>query len=187
MSKFTVLVGRSASGKDAILKKLASDYNYIPLISCTTRPKRDGEVDNVTYYFISNYKFKSMIKDNKLIEYRSYNTLVSGNKATWYYGLPKVEVNINNPNYVVILDLKGAKSFMNYYGKDICEIIYVECGAKTRTERAKKRGGFDTQEWNRRLKKDNIDFNILNRGIVDKTIDNENRNLDDVVKEIVNG
>jgi guanylate kinase len=187
MSKFTVLVGRSASGKDAILKKLVSDYNYIPLISCTTRPKRDGEVDNVTYYFISDYKFKSMIKDNKLTEYRSYNTFVNGNKATWYYGLPKVEVNINNSNYVVILDLEGAESFIDYYGKDNCEIIYIECGAKTRTERAKKRGGFDKQEWDRRLKKDDIDFDIMKRSIVNRTIDNENQCLDDVVKEIVNG
>ena len=66
-------------------------------------------------------------------------------------------------------------------------IIYIECGAKIRTERAKKRGGFDKQEWDRRLKKDDIDFDIMKRSIVNRTIDNENQCLDDVVKEIVNG
>ena len=186
MKEFTILVGRSASGKDAILRRLVNDYNYKPLISCTTRPKRDGEVDNVTYYFISDYEFRVMINNNKLIEHRSYNTLVGGKKAVWYYGLPKIEVD-KNLHYVVILDLNGAQSFIDYYGKDNCEIIYIECGAETRTERAKKRGGFDSQEWNRRLKKDDIDFDIMKRSIVNRTIDNENQCLDDVVKEIANG
>ena len=186
MKEFTILVGRSASGKDAILRMLVNDYDYKPLISCTTRPKRDGETDNVTYYFISDYEFRVMINNNKLIEHRSYNTLVGGKKAVWYYGLPKIEVD-KNLHYVVILDLNGAQSFIDYYGKDNCEIIYIECGAETRTERAKKRGGFDRQEWDRRLKKDDIDFDIMKRGIVNRTIDNENQSLDDVVKEIVNG
>ena len=186
MKEFTILVGRSASGKDAILRRLVNDYNYKPLISCTTRPKRDGETDNITYYFISDYEFRVMINNNKLIEHRSYNTLVGGKKAVWYYGLPKIEVD-KNLHYIVILDLNGAQSFIDYYGKDNCEIIYIECGAETRTERAKKRGGFDRQEWDRRLKKDNIDFDIMNRGIVNRTIDNENQSLDDVVKEIING
>lgn len=186
MKEFTILVGRSASGKDAILRKLVNDYDYKPLISCTTRPKRDGEIDNVTYYFISDDKFKVMIKNDSLIEHRSYITLVSGNKAVWYYGLPKIEVD-KTLHYIVILDLNGAQSFIDYYGKDNCEIIYIECGAKIRTERAKKRGGFDKQEWDRRLKKDDIDFDIMKRSIVNRTIDNENQCLDDVVKEIVNG
>ena len=123
MKEFTILVGRSASGKDAILRKLVNDYDYKPLISCTTRPKRDGEIDNVTYYFISDDKFKAMIKNDSLIEHRSYSTLVSGNKAVWYYGLPKIEVD-KTLHYIVILDLNGAQSFIDYYGKDIYDIEF---------------------------------------------------------------
>jgi guanylate kinase len=188
--QITILCGQSASGKDAILRKLVSDYDYLPLISCTTRKMREHEVDGKDYWFIDNWAFKSMIENNRLIEYRSYNTLVNGIKDIWLYGLSKSELDRVYPNqkYVVILDIKGTQSLLDYYGKDKCEVIYIDCPSEIRKERAMKRGSFDLTEWNRRSEADEIDFSEDKRiGVVDREIQNWNRELDDVVEEIKKG
>ena len=183
-----ILCGMSSSGKDTILRKLVSDYDYLPLISCTTRKMREHEVDGKDYWFIDNWAFKSMIENNRLIEYRSYNTLVNGNKDIWLYGLSKSELDRVYPNqkYVVILDIKGTQSLLDYYGKDKCEVIYVDCPSEIRKERAMKRGSFDLTEWNRRSEADEIDFSEDKRmGVVDRVVQNWGISLDDIVKEIV--
>lgn len=52
-SNFAVLAGTTGSGKDTIRKelmKLKPDV-YMPILSTTTRPPRDGEQDGVDYHF----------------------------------------------------------------------------------------------------------------------------------------
>src|SRR5574344_546880 len=186
--QITILVGQSASGKDSILRKLVSDYDYLPLISCTTRKMREHEVDGKDYWFIDKGAFKSMIENNRLIEYRSYNTLVNEIKDIWLSGLSTSDLDRVYPNqtYVVILDIKGTQSLLDYYGKDKCEVIYVDCPSEIRKERAIKRGSFDLTEWERRSKCDEVDFSEDKRiGVADREIQNWNRELDDVVKEII--
>ena len=70
MSKYKVIAicGKSSSGKDTflqhILKSAKSEVNEI--ISFTTRPIRDSEIDGKNYYFISREEFIQKI-DNKLL------------------------------------------------------------------------------------------------------------------------
>jgi guanylate kinase len=186
--QITILVGQSASGKDAILRKLVSDYDYQSFISCTTRPIRENEIDGRDYWFIDKWAFESMIDNNRMVEYRTYNTLVKGVQDTWFYGLSKSEIDrmYDNQSYVVVLDLQGVKSLIDYVGKDKCEVIYINCPSEIRKERAMKRGSFDLTEWNRRSEADEIDFSEDKRiGVVDRVVQNWGISLDDVVKEII--
>ena len=53
MGKIFYVMGKSASGKDTIYKRLReelSDYKTVTMY--TTRPIRDGETDGVEYYFV---------------------------------------------------------------------------------------------------------------------------------------
>ncbi len=180
----TILCGKSGSGKDYISKRMISDYDYIPIVSWTSRPIRENETEGVEYHFCSRREFEYMIEKDKLIEYRTYNTLYNGFEDVWFYGLVKEEFD-KNKNYIVILDLKGAKSFMDYVGKDNCTIFYIDCSDKTRTDRANKRGSFDETEWNRRLKADEKDFAFDKmKGIIDFIIDNENTSIEIITKTI---
>lgn len=147
-----ILCGKSASGKDYTLRKLKKE-GYIPIISYTSRPIREKETNGVEYNFVSEKEFKNMIESSEMLEYRAYNTC----HGIWYYGLKKQELDLNK-DYVVILDLNGAKSFIDYYGKDNCELTYLNVSKKERERRARLRGSFDENEWNRRLIADDIDF-----------------------------
>lgn len=144
----TVLIGKSASGKDTIFKELLK-HSFEPIVTFTTRPKREGETDGVEYNFVSEKDFK----DLDLLEKREYNTA----KGIWYYGMPKVDVD---KNYAVILDINGANKLIDYYGKDKILPAYLACPLSVREKRAMQRGSFDKEEWDRRAIADDIDLDI---------------------------
>ena len=180
-----ILMASSSAGKDYILKRMVNDYGIIPIISHTSRPMRINESNGREYYFISTYEFAQMIYENNLIEYRTYNTLVNDIPEVWYYGIAKQPFD-SSKDYVVILDVQGCREFINYIGEDNVKVYYIYCDSHIRTERAKSRGGFDDYEWMRRLEDDAKVFSEENmRGIKYKTVINQYRNIDDVVKEIM--
>lgn len=49
----TILIGMSASGKDAILRELVANHGFREIVTTTTRPMRKGEVNGKDYNFIS--------------------------------------------------------------------------------------------------------------------------------------
>lgn len=68
-----IFSGPSGSGKDTVLTELVKeDPNLHLSISATTRPMRDGEVDNVDYYFLGREHFENLIADGGLLEYAEY-------------------------------------------------------------------------------------------------------------------
>ena len=77
-----VLSSPSGAGKTSISKKLLKIDNSISLsISCTTRPKRKGEINRKDYLFLSDKKFSELIKKRKFLEYAEvfgfkYGTLI---------------------------------------------------------------------------------------------------------------
>lgn len=179
----TILIGKSATGKDTVLRELRDEYGYEPIISTTSRPMRENEKDHVDYIFVSSEIFKAMIQIGCFIEYRSYNTLVNGNPDIWYYGVQTFEPD-DNRNYVVILDVEGAKSFINYFGRDNLRIIYIDANDVIRKSRAEKRGSFDETEWQRRLNDDAVKFSWdVCSSIVDMYINNSGSMT---IKEIAN-
>ena len=175
-NKLLILISPSGCGKDYVVNKLVSDYNFKPLISHTSRPKRPSEINHVSYHFVSTNEFLSMISNDELIEYRTYNTLVDNVPDIWYYGLSKNTIDDLNPNtnYVTIFDVQGAKDFIEYYGRDNCYVCMLNCDDKIREERAKLRGGFNQQEWDRRLEDDLVVFSEDNtKGLIDHYITND--------------
>lgn len=45
----TILIGMSASGKDAILRELVANHGFREIVTTTTRPMRKGEVNGKDY------------------------------------------------------------------------------------------------------------------------------------------
>lgn len=150
-------LGKSSAGKDYFCKKThkASNGKIKTIVSYTTRPPREGEVNGVDYWFISKKEFLEKVASNDIIEYRMYKAIKDGKEVEWYYGTPRV-----NPeeNYVAVIEINGALAFIEAYGSDNLEIIYVYADDAVRESRAKMRGSFDQAEWNRRMEADNNDF-----------------------------
>lgn len=181
MHKLIILCGRSGSGKDTIMRSLVSK-GFKPAISYTTRPMRPNEKNHVDYHFIKKNTFLKLISNDGLIEYRKYNTV----EGEWYYGLGKSEIDLFDSNYVTIKDLNGVKELVNYFGKENCIVFYISASKFVRTMRAMRRGGFNQEEWDRRIKADNYDFRDSE---VNKYCDVKIENMDGInvtVKKILN-
>lgn len=122
--KIIALFGKSGSGKDSIQKWVE---NYLSLstkgiISYTTRPRRDYEIDKKDYYFINDLEFSEKIVNDIMLEYSIYNN--------WYYGtsienLDKKKINIG------VFNIKGIESLLNNPNIEVIP-IYIKASDKTR-------------------------------------------------------
>ncbi len=65
-----VLSSPSGAGKTSISKQLIKKDKSIALsISCTTRPKRSGEINKRDYIFLTDQQFNNGIKKNEFLEF----------------------------------------------------------------------------------------------------------------------
>ena len=114
MNKRIILVGRAASGKDFIRKKLeAKGFRYA--VSYTTRPPRAGEVDGVDYIFISPEKAQEMITAGEFYEYVEFNGWIYGTSNDQFEeddvfimtptGLSHVDEDSRKRSFVIFIDI----------------------------------------------------------------------------------
>lgn len=179
----TVLLGKTCSGKDAILNKLIDEYEYKKLTTYTSRPMRKGEVQDRTYHFISEEEFLEKLDSEFFLEHKKYETV----NGTWYYGSAKEDYTKADDNTIIILTPSGLSALKVYIARQKADIdiipIYIYANNNTIGKRLKKRGD-KKEEADRRIKADNVDFDGV-QNVVDRIFYNNNTNdLDEVVKKI---
>lgn len=114
-----IISGPSGVGKDTILnlmKKKYVSYHYVTTV--TTREKRQNEIDDTDYIFVSNEKFQQLIDSDKFLEW----ALVYNNM----YGVPKDQVNqglSENKNVIIKTDIQGARTIKKIINEAITIFI----------------------------------------------------------------
>ena len=100
-----IISAPSGAGKTSLVKALLGNMDNIMVsVSHTTRPKRDGEVHGINYYFVEKSEFESMLSENTFLE----SATVFGN----YYGTSKtwVESQLNQGIDIILeIDWQGAE------------------------------------------------------------------------------
>ena len=182
-----ILIGKSASGKDAIRNKLISEHGFKSIITYTTRPMRNGEKDGVTYHYISDEDFTQKINNGFFAEYKTYLAQVGdGQYKKWYYGTSKESLEYADENTVIILTPDGVKDVLKY-DLDV-KVIWVYANNNTiekRLENRVKNGTAIAKECERRMSKDYMDFKSAD-SLADKIVyNNDGYNLDEVVEKVL--
>ena len=145
---FIVISGFSGVGKDATLdkmKKAGFPFHYV--VTATTRPKRPGEKDGVDYHFLSEDKFRQMIKTNQFLEWAK----VYGN----YYGVPKREIEEalrQGQDTIVKVDVQGAATIKQIL-PDAVFIFLMAPSTEELTNRLRQRHGLHSEDLDLRLSK----------------------------------
>lgn len=151
-----LLCGKMCSGKTTIQKQLIK-MGMEPIVTYTTRPPRKGEINGVSYHFITKEEFLKKKEQNFFAETTSYN-VASGD--IWYYGSALEDLSDDKVMIVNPYGLKQIKSI-----KSLEPIsFYILVDDKTIIERVTERGD-SIKEAARRLNADNIDFNNIDRYI----------------------
>ena len=119
--KIIIITAPSGAGKSTMVKKLIQQRTDLEFsISCTTRTRREGEVNGKDYYFVSVPEFQQRIQKGDFIEHEE---VYPGQ----FYGSLKSEVErIWSKRKIVLydMDVKGAESIKSKYGKDAL-IIFI--------------------------------------------------------------
>jgi guanylate kinase len=101
-----VISGPSGAGKDSILQSMKDrelDFHFV--VTATTRPRRENEVEGKDYFFKSMEEFAHMIETDQLIEY----AVVYGD----YKGIPRQQVSdalASGKDVVMRVDVQGAET-----------------------------------------------------------------------------
>ena len=159
MYKIVALVGKSGSGKDRILRELCSNGHYHEIISNTTRPIRENEVDGVNYHYLTNEEFARKKANGEMLETADFRELHYG---TSYDNLNENKVNIgvyNPTGYISLLENNNVEVLG----------IMIKCSDKERVLRQLNREEHpDVDEIIRRYSTDKVDFQYLLNYLNDK-------------------
>ncbi len=141
-----VLSSPSGAGKTTISKMLLKKDKSICLsISCTTRPKRKGEVNNKDYIFLSDTQFNKAISQKKFIEHAK----VFGFK----YGTLKLTVdNFYKKKKDVLFDIdwQGFQQ-LKQSNKEVVGIFILPPSKKELIKRLKTRDRDTKEEMKKRM------------------------------------
>lgn len=180
--KIVALFGEAGSGKDYIQKKIIeTDFgkeNLSEIISCTTRPPREGEIDGVHYHFIPTAaEFFNWYNLSRWIEFTSFRN--------WWYGTSIEHLNKNKIN-IGVFNIKGINQILEDEEID-CLPIRICCYDKIRLIRQLNREVIpDCMEICRRFQTDYKDFSNIPfeyKGVLNHT--NEIIPVLDTIEELI--
>ncbi|KAL3998932.1 guanylate kinase [Acanthocheilonema viteae] len=179
-----VISGPSGGGKSTVIAKAMEEYpnGFAFAISHTTRKPRPGEVNGKNYWFVTEEKFKEMIKDNEFLEYATFG----GNM----YGTSKKALgDVSKAGCVCILDveLQGVRS-IHKCGLDAKYILIRAPSLEILEQRLRARKTETEESLKKRMKHAEDDLNAVDAepGLFDFVIINDDfeRAYNDFIKAI---
>lgn len=186
MGKLFYLMGKSASGKDTIYKKVKEQMPELkPIVIYTTRPIREGETEGVEYYFVDDVKLQELKQAGKVIELREYHTV----HGIWKYFTADDGQFDREDHLIAIGTLESYVQLRKYFGNEKLIPIYIQVDDGVRLERALARERQQRipkyEELCRRFLADAADFSeekLLEAQIQKRYF---NINMKDCVREII--
>jgi guanylate kinase len=151
------LCGPSGVGKSTISRELLKRDPELELsISATTRTPRIGEIEGVHYHFFSKEKFEMDIQSSTFLEWATYNNE--------YYGTPNsnyLEASQKKVDLLLDIDVQGAEKLKGLLGRKV-KVIFVAPPTKdSLRERLVGRGSDSEEAVQKRLKRAEVEFEIL--------------------------
>ena len=181
-------MGKSATGKDTIYKRLLADekLNLKKIVTYTTRPIRAGEKPGEEYFFIGEDDVKKLDEEGKIVELRAYNTV----HGIWkYMTVADENIDLKNNDYLIIGTPESYKGCVKFFGPDVMVPILITVPDGERLQRAlnreKKQQNPKYEEMCRRFLSDAADFSEekLKEAGIEHSFQNDN--LDECYETIL--
>lgn len=170
-----VLSGPSGVGKGTIVDILLSTGNYALSVSCTTRKKREEEVDGKSYFFISKQKFMNTVREGGFLEYSDH--------FENYYGTPRkfVEEKLKTKSVILEIEVDGALQVKKVYPEALL-ILILPPSEQELVARLKGRGTESDEQIAERVSR--MNYEISRKQFYDYVVINDD--LSQAVAEIEN-
>ena len=136
--KLFVISGASGVGKSTVLKQVMEQRKDLTFsVSATTRLPRPGEVDGVSYYFITREEFEQRIAQGDFLEYDEHHAVL--------YGTLNSQILEKQERSHVILDIEPNGAFNVRKARPDAVLIFIMPPSREELERRLRSRG-DTSE-----------------------------------------
>lgn len=137
MGKIFYVMGKSASGKDTLYKKIRERQPFLKtVVPYTTRPIRSGETDGEEYHFTTEEELSRLGAEGKIIELRTYRTVF----GPWSYStVNDGQIDLERFDYLMIGTLESYRNTREYFGAERLVPLYIEVEDGERLSRALER------------------------------------------------
>jgi guanylate kinase len=174
-----VISGPSGVGKDTIIEALhrrrhRPPYHYV--VTCTTRARRPGEIDGVSYKFLTVEQFLGLRDGGELLEANQ----VHGH----WYGTPRLglrEALARGQHAILKIDVQGARVVKGCV-PDALLVFVVPPSMETLVQHLKARRTESTDELE--LRQRNAAVELARTGDYDYVVVNEEGDVDRTAKRI---
>lgn len=174
-----ILSGPSGTGKGTVLKLVRESCHNIKFsVSATTREPREGEVNGVNYFFMSQNEFEQMILNNEFAEWVKY--------CENYYGTPKKWIQDNiEAGFDVILEIEveGALNIKKQF-PDCVTIFMLPPSFEELEHRITTRGTEDKKVIEKRLTKAKNELNYIDKYdyvCINNTVEDSVREISSII------
>ncbi len=169
-----IISGPSGVGEDTIIDELKKKLNIDKVVTTTTRDIREGEVDGISYYFISNQEFDEKLDNNQFFEHA-----VQYNQKK--YGVTHQEIKrVQNSQDIGIwkIEYQGVEKAKELLKDDVIA-IFISAPLESLERRIRERGGMTEEQISSRMEyskkwldhKDLYDYEVPNLdGQLDKAV-----------------
>lgn len=139
MAKIYILMGKSSTGKDTVMKKLIDEKSLglKEIVIYTTRPMREKERHGKEYFFSTEEDLARLLQEGKVVELRAYETV----QGVWkYFTVNDGQFHMDSQdNYLMIGTLEAYQQFRKYFGEETVIPLYLEVPDGLRIRRALER------------------------------------------------
>lgn len=171
--KLIVFSAPSGCGKGTMLEEILKNKNFRTAVSATTRTPRDGEINGISYHFLSREDFDRKISADEFLEHAEY----CGN----CYGTLKSEVDPyieQGIDVILEIEVQGAMK-IKALRPDALFVFIAPPSVKELRRRLKKRGTESDDVIEERISKAsgeielavNYDYIIINDALEDAVDD----------------
>ena len=159
MKNLIAISAPSGTGKSTLCEEIRIKKPEIKFsISCTTRPRRDYEIDGINYYFLTDVEFMEKVKNNELLEYEE----VHG----YYYGTLSNTLNnaISSKELMLFdVDVNGAMSIKKKYPNNTLTVFILPPSIEDLKVRLINRGTDSQEVINKRLERTNKEMKFKDK------------------------
>lgn len=180
-NKLFVLLGKSCSGKSTILNEVLAKLDIPVLLSNTTRPPRDNEIDGIDYNFVTMSEFDNDYKNENVLEYDCFR--IDSIRQTWVYYTKKSDLLLPTTSQIKIVSPTGLSQLMsNKQLRDNIVSIYIDCPDKLRQKRYLTRA-ISPDNMNDRFSRDEKNFQHLFTDYI--IINDENMSIHEASNQLI--
>lgn len=148
-----ILAGPAGSGKTTLCDRLVDENDHLErVVTCTTRAPREGEIDGVDYYFLSDDQFDAKVEAGEFLEWAHVHTYRYGTLKSTIEAKLEEDVDL-----VMNIDVQGVASVQEaarsqpMIGQRLVTVFIMPASFDELKERLRVRGKDDEAEISRRI------------------------------------